>query len=199
MKELKKALQEKKYWIFDMDGTLTVNVHDFKAIRNTLKIPQDKGILEYIETLPHTESNALLKKLDAIELELAYQSKAQDGAEELLDTLKHLGMRLGIVTRNSFYSACETLKHCRLLKYFNTMDIICREKAKPKPSPKGIQLLLSQWSGLPPYAVMVGDYYFDLLAGKNAGISTVYFDNQQKGMWKEYAEFTISNLAELYE
>ena len=33
------SLREVKHWVFDMDGTLTVAVHDFAAIRVALDIP----------------------------------------------------------------------------------------------------------------------------------------------------------------
>ncbi len=33
------SLSDVKHWVFDMDGTLTVAVHDFAAIRVALAIP----------------------------------------------------------------------------------------------------------------------------------------------------------------
>ena len=33
------SLSDVKHWVFDMDGTLTVAVHDFAAIREALDIP----------------------------------------------------------------------------------------------------------------------------------------------------------------
>ncbi|HIN00314.1 MAG TPA: HAD family hydrolase, partial [Deltaproteobacteria bacterium] len=38
------TLLQRKYWIFDLDGTLTVAVHDFNAIRNELGIPAGQPI-----------------------------------------------------------------------------------------------------------------------------------------------------------
>ena len=45
-------LRERKYWIFDLDGTLTVAVHDFTATRRELDLPPGKPILEELAT-PH--------------------------------------------------------------------------------------------------------------------------------------------------
>ena len=61
------ALLLRKYWIFDLDGTLTVAVHDFNAIRNELGIPAGLPIIKTIESLPENESRLLQKKLQEIE------------------------------------------------------------------------------------------------------------------------------------
>ena len=50
------TLLQRKYWIFDLDGTLTVAVHDFNAIRNELGIPAGQPIIKTIESLPDNES-----------------------------------------------------------------------------------------------------------------------------------------------
>lgn len=40
------ALSAIRHWVFDMDGTLTVAVHDFAAIRRALEIAAEEDILE---------------------------------------------------------------------------------------------------------------------------------------------------------
>ena len=44
-------------WIFDLDGTLTVPVHDFPAIRTALGMTEsDSDILKYLASLPSAEA-----------------------------------------------------------------------------------------------------------------------------------------------
>lgn len=93
-------LRERKYWIFDLDGTLTVAVHDFTAIRRELDLPPGKPILEELATLP-----------------------AQ--------------------------------------------------------------------------AVMVGDYLYDLLAGRDAGTATVYLDPTATFEYAEYADVCVTRFDEI--
>ena len=50
-----------KYWIFDMDGTLTIPQHDFDEVCKRLDIPAGSQILEYIQSLP-TEDQATAQK-----------------------------------------------------------------------------------------------------------------------------------------
>ena len=56
------SLLKRKFWIFDLDGTITVAAHDFSAIRNELGIPTGMPIVETIKSLPEKESIHLKKK-----------------------------------------------------------------------------------------------------------------------------------------
>jgi phosphoglycolate phosphatase-like HAD superfamily hydrolase len=44
---------------------------------------------------------------------------------------------------------------------------------------------------------MVGDYVFDLLAGRNAGTATVHLDVTGTFEWPEHTDFCVRELAEL--
>ena len=52
------ALQSCRHWVFDMDGTLTVAVHDFPAIKRALGIPQDDDTLFTKYACPVTVASA---------------------------------------------------------------------------------------------------------------------------------------------
>ncbi|HEY5959038.1 MAG TPA: hypothetical protein VIV60_20905, partial [Polyangiaceae bacterium] len=64
------ALRHRKSFIFDMDGTLTLAVHDFDAIRRQLDLPPGVPILEALAQLSEVEARPKWQLLDAIELEL---------------------------------------------------------------------------------------------------------------------------------
>ena len=89
------------HWLFDLDGTLTVPMHDFTAIRTMLGLPHDIGILEALAALPPERSAPLERRLDDYEYELAAHAEPADGAAELLEALCGLRVRLGIASRNS--------------------------------------------------------------------------------------------------
>ena len=163
----------RRYWIFDMDGTLTVAVHDFDAIRAELGLPEDRPILEALAALPDAESAPLYRQLDEIELELARSARAEVGARELLQALQERGRRLGILTRNSLPNALETLRACGLERFFDPACVLGRDEAAPKPDPDGIRRLLARWSADPEEGLMIGDCLFDLMAGRTAWLGTV--------------------------
>ena len=139
------TLLQRKYWIFDLDGTLTVAVHDFNAIRNELGIPAGQPIIKTIESLPENESLALQQKLQEIEENLARNARPAKGVKNLLEVLHHRNYHLGILTLNSRENAWFTLESLGLADYFNEDSVIGRWCVEPKPSPKGIHRLLDYW------------------------------------------------------
>jgi HAD superfamily hydrolase (TIGR01509 family) len=190
-------LSTRTHWIFDLDGTLTRAVHDFDAIRAELDLPHGVPILETLDALPQSEAAPRYRRLDEIELELAARSVPQAGATVLLDALRQRGACLGVLTRNSERIAHATLERCGLLEFFEPQCVVGRESAAPKPSPEGIHRLLARWEAAPQTAVMVGDFQFDLLAGRRAGVATVYLDTARRGEWRGDADHSVHDLAEL--
>jgi HAD superfamily hydrolase (TIGR01509 family) len=184
-------------WIFDLDGTLTVAVHDFDAIRAELSLPRGRPILEALAALPEPEQRWRYARLDAIERELARLARPAPGAEALLDRLLARGARLGILTRNSHAIALDTLRVAGLERFFEPAHVLGRESARPKPEPDGVHLLLSAWSLAPSDAVVVGDYLFDLRAGRAAGTATIHVDVAGAFRWPDHADHCVRSLADL--
>jgi HAD superfamily hydrolase (TIGR01509 family) len=191
------SLDRVRHWIFDLDGTLTVAVHDFDAIREELGIPSGTPILEHLETLQSEEARPLRDHLDDIEKRLARRARRSPGARELLETLASRGARVGILTRNSHENAMITLRACGLAAYFDDDALVARDHAPPKPDPAGIIRLLEHWGADPVAAVLVGDFLFDLQAGRAAGVRAVYYDPDATGRWSEHADVTVRSLFEL--
>lgn len=185
------------HWIFDMDGTLTVAVHDFDAIREELGLPAALPILEALAALPAAEAEPLWQRLDQIERELARDARAVDGVTALLENLHSRGRKLGIVTRNSLVNARETLQACSLLDYFDERWIMDRDAGAPKPKPDALLKLMAAWNAPPEDVVMVGDFLFDLQAGRAAGVSTVYVDYDGSERWSAHADLQVTRLDQL--
>ena len=188
---------DRKFWIFDMDGTLTVAAHDFGAIREELGLPPGLPILEQISGMPEARAKDLLARLDGIEMKIARRARPHPGARELLEDLTRRGVRLGIVTRNSHAIALETLHRCGLAGFFRPEFILGRETCDPKPSPDGIRRLLERWKASPAEAVMVGDYLFDIQSGREAGTATIYVGEAEKNAWSAGADARAADLHEV--
>jgi phosphoglycolate phosphatase-like HAD superfamily hydrolase len=182
-----------------MDGTLTVAVHDFDAIRDELGLPQGRPILEQLEEMPESRAHPLRERLDVIEEDLAYRATSQKGAEELLGALERRGAKTGILTRNSHANALATLESSGLSGYFDPDCVLGRESCRVKPSADGIRKLLEAWRAPAQHAVMVGDYLFDLIAGREAGTMTVYLDTTGVFEYKDRADLCVRDLVELAE
>jgi len=182
------SLQQIRHWVFDMDGTLTVAVHDFAAIKEALEIPQTHDILTHLAALPAAEAAAKHAWLLEHERELAIGSRPATGAVELVRDLAARGCQLGILTRNARELAHITLKAIGLADCFAVEHIVGRDEAPPKPHPGGLLKLAEAWDVAPTEMVMVGDYRFDLDCGRAAGARTILV-NLPDNPWPELADW----------
>ena len=179
-----------------MDGTLTIAVHDFAAIREALSIPAEDDILTHLAALPADESAAKHAWLLEHERDLAQGSRPAPGAVELVRELAGRGYRLGILTRNARELAHVTLEAIGLADCFAEADVLGRDEAPPKPHPGGLLKLAEAWDISPSRMVMVGDYRFDLDCGRAAGTRTVLV-NLPDNPWPELTDWHARDCAQL--
>lgn len=188
---------QSRHWIFDLDGTLTVAIHDFAKIRAILGVPDGVDILGHLDALPEAQAHAARGLLLSIEDELAGRTEPAEGALELLQLLHLRGARVGVLTRNTRDNALKTLGRIGLSPYIPERDVLGRDDALAKPDPDGIFKLACRW-GVPPAAlIMVGDYAFDLLTGRAAGAGTIHVDPARAFRWPELTDIAVGSLAEL--
>ena len=190
------TLKDVKHWVFDMDGTLTVAVHDFAAIRRALDIPAQDDILTHLNGLPAHEAQAKHAWLLEHERELALASTPAPGAVELVRELAARGCRLGVLTRNARELALITLEASGLAPFFAPQDVLGRDNAAHKPDPDGLLQLARAWEVEPSQMVMVGDYRFDLDCGRAAGSKTVLV-NVPENPWPELTDWHARDCFEL--
>ena len=190
------SLADARHWVFDMDGTLTIAVHDFPAIKRALDIPPDDDILHHLAVLPADEAASKRAWLLEHERELAYAATAAAGARELLHALRERGCRLGVLTRNAHELALVTLQAVGMGDYFASDDILGRDEAPPKPDPGGLLHLADRWSVAPSELVMVGDYRFDLECAKAAGARSVLV-NLPENLWPELTDLHARDCLQL--
>ncbi|MEM1672038.1 MAG: HAD family hydrolase [Archaeoglobaceae archaeon] len=182
---------------FDLDGTLVEFNIPFEEIRAVLGIG-DRFVLESIlSEKDESRKREMLRVLEKYELESAKNAKLAFYAKELLQFLREKRIPHGIITRNSKKSVEMISKKFGLEFDF----VVTREDANPKPSPEPINLILRRFAVQPSYALFVGDFLFDLLSGKNAGVKTALIVHERnKNMvesFKIYADYIFSSLKEL--
>ena len=159
-----------------MDGTLTLAAHDFAAFKAANGMPPDRPILEVLREWPEARAEEIHRRLNLWEEDIARKAVAAEDAVVLLAHLHQKGHVLGVLTRNSRRVATLTLQAAGLSHYFDPAVVLGRDDATPKPSPEGVQRILTHWGADPSDAVMVGDYVFDLQSGQAAGTATVLID-----------------------
>ncbi len=190
------TLGEARHWVFDMDGTLTVAVHDFALIRRELDIPAEDDILHHLAALPAEAASRKHAWLLDHERELALASRPAVGAVALVRALCERGCRLGILTRNAHELALVTLKAIGLDDCFAADDILGRDEAPPKPHPGGLLHLAERWGVAPGALVMVGDHRMDLQCARAAGAHALLV-NLPENPWPEWSDGFVRDCAEV--
>ncbi|MBO0369074.1 HAD family hydrolase [Pseudomonas putida] len=190
------SLSAVRNWVFDMDGTLTVAVHDFAAIRVALGIPPEDDILTHLAALPAAEAEAKHAWLLEHERDLAVASTAATGAVELVRELAGRGCQLAILTRNARELAHVTLEAIGLADCFDKELVLGRDEAAPKPSPDGLLKIAQAWDVDPSELVIVGDYRIDLECGRTAGARTVLV-NLPDNPWPELTDWHAADCHQL--
>jgi len=186
--------------LFDLDGTL-INTNELiiQSFLHTLEkyYPNKytrEDVLPFIGP-PLYDTFAAMDKERVQEMIDTYRAfnhaqhdvlvKEYDTVYETVKALHEQGFKLGIVTTKIRSTVLMGVKLAKLDRFFDcivTLDDV--ERAKPDPEP--IFKALKQLESAPQEAIMVGDNYHDILAGKNAGTKTAGVAWTIKG--REYLE-----------
>jgi HAD superfamily hydrolase (TIGR01509 family) len=187
--------------LFDFDGTLTrPGAINFKIIKKALGCPTDQPVLEFIETLvAERDRRDAMRRLDRFEAAAAAKSRPNVGAQEIILWLKRRAIPMGILTRNSRQSVMRALENFDAIDAGDFEVMITRDDPlPPKPSGEGVVHAAERWGVKPRQLLMVGDYLFDPMAGKQAGATTVLLDPSIDHRLRGVAcDFRIRHLGEL--
>jgi hydrogenase expression/formation protein HypE len=187
--------------LFDFDGTLTKpGALDFPLLKDSIGCPPDIPVLEFIESLPTSlEKEQTLSSLERFETKAAALSEPNDGAENLIHYLLSMGLGIGIITRNGLSSIERALQNFQNISISSFDVIISRNTpVKPKPSGDSVRLAAQKLNLDVKEVLMVGDYIFDIQAGKSAGCMTAFLDYGTVSQdFKIESHFTISRLKEI--
>lgn len=154
--------------LFDMDGTLTVPMLDFDAIRAEMGV--SGPILEAMRGLDAEQLSAAADVLDRHERLAAERSELNDGCREVLAWLYERRVPTALVTRNSRASVRTVLDRHGLR--FDLL--VSREDGPPKPHPEPVSRCCRAFGLSAAEAWMVGDGSHDVEAGNAAGTPTVW-------------------------
>ena len=189
--------------LFDFDGTLTFpGALDFPAIRREMNCPPDIPILEWLETVPAERKPPLMKILESAEEKAAEESLPNVGAEECLLTLRDRGVLLGIITRNSLPSVRVALERFETVRLLDFSTVITRDDSLPKPHPDGVHKACERMGLAASELMVVGDFRFDVIAGKAAGACTVLLTNGRRSVMAAgdpEPDFTVARLEEILQ
>lgn len=178
--------------LFDMDGVVVRQRLDFLAIKREIFGTTDGYILERMADLAPPERARAEAILERHETAAAAEAEPMDGIVPFLAWMEARDLRRGLVTRNSRKSVDMVLD--RLGLRFDA--VVTREDAPPKPAPEPVWLACRRMGLSPSDVLFVGDFEFDMLAGRRAGVRTVLLRNPALAA-SEHADLSVESLGEL--
>ncbi len=172
--------------LFDLDGTLIdTNELIIQSFLHTLEkyYPSQYKREDVIHFMgPPLEET--FSKVDSKRMELLRQTyldfnrsqhdhyvKEFAGVYEAIEKLHKAGYKMGIVTTKRNEIAQMGLRLMGLTPFFETV-VAFDHVTKVKPDPEGVNKALAFFGSTPDEAIMIGDNYHDIEAGKNAGMKT---------------------------
>jgi HAD superfamily hydrolase (TIGR01509 family) len=155
--------------IFDLDGTLADSRLDFDAIRAEIGLTPGLPILEQLadaDPAARARAEDIMRRHERAAIA---EATLTDGCADLLARLALREIPIGILTRN-IREVVETFARTFAFRF---QAIYTREDGPHKPAPDGVLALCRQLGARPQETLTVGDYKFDVEAGRRAGCRTV--------------------------
>jgi HAD superfamily hydrolase (TIGR01549 family) len=179
--------------IFDMDGTLTVPLLDFKQIRRELDAPDGMDLAKTINSWPEPRRTQGWKVIEKYEIYAIENNSLQTGVENALKRFAQANIHLAIITRNTARSTKALLS--KLSVKFD--PVLTREFPHIKPAPEPVLHILESWQIEARECMMIGDYIHDIQSANAAGAMSCFFKNPNVKNWDEHADFTVNSYQEL--
>lgn len=180
--------------IFDLDGTLVTSTLDFAQIRAELGCSAQHDVLAFVEQLSGAERREAEEIINRHEVRDAESSEWLPGAKAFVHACRSASMPLAIVTRNSDFSS-------RIKMSRNQIPIpylVTRENSKPKPDPEALHQIAHAFSLDTANIMMVGDYRYDLEAGRNASMATCLVNFDTLPEYAQLADYHFNNFEQFH-
>lgn len=202
--------------VFDMDGTLTVPVIDFRTMHRRV-LGDDHpdvvsgspiDILHEISRWSPEKQTRAYSIITEMEKDANGKLEIMPGAKEVCELLDLKQIRRGLITRNTMDSVDFFHSQFGLKKFEPALS---REFKPYKPSPSPLLHICNAWGVKPSEVIMVGDSAADdVVCGNRAGAMTCLFDEvrryeisklpeEQRPQFKIRSLFEISSVLETFE
>lgn len=178
--------------LFDLDGTLVDTAPDMVGALNAVLADHDRSAIDFSTARPWVShgSLALVKlgfshiedpdRLESLRHEflqhyaqrLSQSSKPFSGSQQVIEWIKSMSLKWGIVTNKPGWLT-DPLLHDLQLQPDHQCVVSGDTTAHRKPHPEPLLLAASLLAVAPETCIYVGDAERDILAGKRANMRTV--------------------------
>ncbi|WP_449241394.1 HAD-IA family hydrolase [Desulfoscipio gibsoniae] len=176
----------KDYVLFDLDGTLLDSLPLIEAtfyhVFNQMSIPWEDGAVMKTVGLPLRDACRQFGRERWQELFDSYINhqltihdhyiKIFPGALEALAEIRPLVRGMGVVTSKRRMMAERGIAVAGLGHYLDQL-VTLEDVEKPKPHAEPVLRGLDKFGANPEQSVFIGDSYYDIESGRNAGVTTI--------------------------
>jgi len=177
---------------FDLDGTITKTLVQFAPYKKRIGC-KIGDVLTYIKKQDLDRQQAMYQILEEYEYQIQKDCILNDGFLDLMDFLNDRDIKTGIITRASRHHATQVIQKLGI----PITCVIGREETEPKPSGKPLIHLSSLLKKPLHKMICVGDFLWDILAGKNAHVTTVLLATDVSRKYIHLPDYAIYHLASL--
>lgn len=194
---------ERPYWhpsqvsgfLLDWDGVIAETRLDFSGIREKYFQGRRVPLLEAAERLPEERRREFHRDVEALEVDGADRATLVPGADDLLAWVEASGLPWGIVSRNCRASIDLAALRCGVALPPMTMS---RDQGPVKPDPEALWLAAEMIAVRPERCVFVGDFVYDLIGGRRAGMRTVLVQRAEED-WLQWADVAFPKVTDLVQ
>ncbi|MGQ9617486.1 MAG: HAD family hydrolase [Candidatus Aminicenantia bacterium] len=202
--------------VFDLDGTLIdshpITLSAFKAV---LKKWGNVDLTDeaIYDSFGPPEKIIFRKYVEEENLENCYreyvkifeenhtQIEVFGGIENVLSTLKRMGIAVGVFTGRGRELSLKILRFKRLSNYIEEL-VSSEDVQNPKPYPDGVEEICRRLGIKTSNCLHVGDSFMDIKSGKNAGVITagaLWGTRNRERLLKESPDFILNSPLDILE
>jgi HAD superfamily hydrolase (TIGR01549 family) len=181
--------------LFDWDGVIVDTCLDFSGVREKYYGRRKAMLLEDSASLRPEEREGLMRDLEDIEMAGAAAAKPVPDALGVIAWFERHGVPWAIVSRNcrkSILKAAETLS-VKLPGIVRSRD----DGDSVKPDPKALADTCRQIAADPAQTLFIGDYVYDMMGARRAGMRGVLVREAIEPGWDEWLEFSCGSMSGL--
>jgi HAD superfamily hydrolase (TIGR01549 family) len=179
-------------FILDWDGVLADTKLDFKPLRQKYFKGEIVPLIEAASALPEPVGSEVRAEIRRIEMEGAERAVTVEGAKDLIAWLSAAGKPWAVVSRNCRDSILLAAERCGIVL---PSVLLSREDPHVKPEPEALALAARRMGVSLGDCVMVGDFVYDMMAAKSAGIPAILVRRRGES-WEGLADFSYATVGD---
>jgi HAD superfamily hydrolase (TIGR01509 family) len=183
-------------FIFDWDGVIAETSLDFTEVKNKYYGDKSAMLLEDMVTLEPCMRESLMRDLEDVEMLGAARATPVPGVSSVLEWVKKNEIPWAVVSRNCRKSI---LKAAEVIEM--TLPAIVRSRDDGdcvKPDPRALRQTCEQLSAPPSQSLLIGDYIYDMMGARRAGMRGVLVRNKIADDWTAWLECFYASMDGFY-